>query len=458
MSKAKVIEHPASKPRWQFEKQGLGYRCWNEAIETEFRFTHIKRSGETLSGELGVYTNLEGVKTNNGLMHLARFNVLSSTTRSSLSKQLASRAPGHDMDWYDGLETMCQSVIRAEQHEDEAVETGNDEEDHGSNPFLVEPFILHNQPSMIFGPGGSGKSLIALACSMSLVTGREIIPGIIPHGIDRGTGRVLYLDWETDRETVNRRINKIARGHGFPAPKILYRSSNRPFADQIEALSKIVDERDIDLLVIDSAEKAMGGSREYGDANEATMKLHESIRLIGTSALLIDHVNKIDMKSKPGTATPYGSAFKTFMVRSSWELRRVEKEFDDGVLSVAMFHAKSNDTALFEPIGINIIYSDDYLKITFDRDDVDVSRPGISSSSHDPSSSIDANASIDELLSSGRAFHIKDIASLTGLDYQPVYQRVNRGVRKGLYVKDGDGFIRKAGVSVVEQETAFGEE
>jgi hypothetical protein len=75
-----------------FERQGLGYRLFAESIGTEFRISHIKRSSRTLEGDLAVSINMPGIKTVDGKLHLARFNMTSSQTRSSLAKALASRA------------------------------------------------------------------------------------------------------------------------------------------------------------------------------------------------------------------------------------------------------------------------------------------------------------------------------------------------------------------------------
>lgn len=428
--------------RWSFEKVGLGYRCWNEAIETEFRISHIKRSSETLSGELAVHTNLANVKTNKGLMHLARFNVLSSTSRSSLAKQLAARAPDHNMDWYDGLETLCQMVIKAEQQGEDVVYVGHETDEVEENHFLVEPLILNNQPSMIFGPGGSGKSVIALACALSLITGREIIPGIQPHR----RGNAMYLDWETDKETINRRLHRIARGHGFPPPPLLYRASSRPFSEQVEAISALVDKHDIDLIVIDSAEKSMGAGHERADANEATMRLHEAVRLIGVSTLIIDHINKVDLRSKPGQATPYGSAFKTWMVRSSWEIRRVGDESDREHLKTVLFHAKSNDTALYAPLGIRIDYPPTGEKtITFSREDVDVEPESYGSAPVVIEKTVPEM--VQELLAGGSMYQQSVIPDLIpSRNKLTVMKAVQRGLDKGVLVRDEKGFIGLAPV------------
>lgn len=350
---------PDSPSRWNFEKVGMGYRCWADAVATEFRFTHLKRSGESLTGELAIRTNLKGIKTNNGVMHLARFNVLSSSTRHALANQLDKRSPGIDIDWADGLEHLCQGVIIAEQQGTPIDLIGQEAPMAWQDNFLLEPFVLTERPSMIFGPGGMGKSLLGLTCAVSVKTGVELIPGAVP----RISGPVLYLDWETNKQTVNDRIQAICKGHGIEAPKIAYRRCIRPLYEDAERLAEVVQERKIILVVIDSAAYAMGGTGERGMPEETVLRMHEGIRMMGCASLIIDHVNKVDQKQKPGTATPYGSAYKTNAVRMSWEIRK-GPDTGDGTLRINAYQAKSNDTATMPPLGLALEWGQGIIRYT----------------------------------------------------------------------------------------------
>lgn len=333
---------------WVFQRVGLGYKVESESIETEIRLTRVKRSGESLTGELVVTTRLAGVKTVNGnVMHVARLNVLSSTSRVALANYLEKRTPDKHMDWHHGIETLAQGVILGEQRGEVIEEVGLDPITPTDEQFAVEPLVMRGRPALLYGPGGGGKSLVALTTGISIATGREIIPGILP----RTMGNVLYLDWETNRETVNDRIQAIANGHGFAAPRMFYRRCVRPLADDAEELSAIVAEKDIIYVIVDSAAYAMGAQREYGDANESVLRMHEGLRMMKVTALIIDHVAKSDIHVKPGEATPYGSAYKINAVRTSWELR---SQSDEEGLVVGLYHAKSNDTAKLNAIGIGL--------------------------------------------------------------------------------------------------------
>jgi hypothetical protein len=420
--------------RWQFEKVGMGYRCWDEKIQTEFRLTHLKRSRGDLTGELSVGTNIKDVKTHKGILHVARFNVLSSSSRSSLARMLEKRTPGQDMDWFDGLEWLCQNVIIAETTGEPIDEVGLKPATPPGDRWLVEPLVLKGRPSMIFGPGGVGKSLLGLTCGLSVACGREIIPGIEP----AVHGNVLYLDWETTREVINDRIQAIARGHDFKPSGMLYRRCVRPLADDAEELSAVVAEKKIVLVIVDSAAYAMGAQGEYGDANESVLRLHEALRLMNTTALIIDHVNKTDLRAKPGTATPYGSAYKTNAARISWEVRKAPSA---NGLAINLYHAKSNDTRQLEPIGLSLEWDEG--RIRFSQTAVveeEVSEERV----HDS-----ARKAITELLDEGAAMKNAEICrALVSITASTVRGALLRMVRSGEATLDEDGYYRLARVPI----------
>jgi hypothetical protein len=269
------------------------------------------------------------------------------------------------MDWFDGLEWLCQHVIIGEERGENIDEVGMDAPTPPNDRWCVEPLVMKGRPALLFGPGGVGKSLIALTCGLSVAYGREIIPGVPPSV----HGPVLYLDWETTKDVINDRIQNIASGHHFVPTRnsIYYRHCVRPLASDAEELSAIVAAKGIVLVIVDSSAYAMGAQGEYGDANESILRMHEALRIIGVTSLIVDHVNKTDAKAKGGAATPYGSAYKTNAARVSWEVR---KEPSTEGLRISLYHAKSNDTALLPPIGISLDWGPD--SIVFHKIEVDV--------------------------------------------------------------------------------------
>ena len=404
----------------------MGYRCWDDKIQTEFRLTHIKRSRGDLTGELSVITNLATAKTHKGVLHVARFNVLSSTSRSSLAKMLEKRTPGMDMDWFDGLEWLCQNVIISEARGEEINEVGISPRTPPGHQYMVEPLIMKGRPALLFGPGGVGKSLLALTCGLSVAVGREIIPGIPP----AVHGPVLYLDWETTAEVINDRIQSIAARHKFKPEGMFYRRCVRPLADDAEELSAIVAQKKIVLVIVDSAAYAMGSQGEYGDANESVLRMHEALRLIGVTSQIVDHVNKTDARGKGGTASPYGSAYKTNAARISWEVR---KSPSTNGLAINLYHAKSNDTQLLPPIGLTLDWDED--TISFHQSEVIEEKDG--------SEADDTSGAIREVLEVKGSMQSADLCtSLHWIKAVTIRSNLSRMLGRGELTKDEAGSYR----------------
>lgn len=341
----------------------MGYRVTADAVQTEIKVTRLKRSSGEIHGDIKVKANIEGIKTigNERIMHMARFNLSSSTARNSLSKLLESRTPkDRKMDWFDGLEALCQGVMLAEMVGQPYVATG-DVPLNGSRPprHAIDPLAPANVTSLLYGPGGSGKSVLALACAMSILNNHVIVPGFTP-GM---TGPILYLDWETDVGVINERAQAIAVGAGITTAPITYRRCIRPLAEEAEEIANAVAERGIAYMVIDSAGMAIGGTGERGDANESTLRLFDAIRHIGVTTQVIDHVSKQEMKTANGKALmPYGSIYKINLARSAWELRNITGESDEAN-TITLVHAKANDSRLHAPISLEINWEPN--RITF---------------------------------------------------------------------------------------------
>jgi hypothetical protein len=358
--------------RSEFARSGLGYVLRLEEISTELRVHRIKRRSEETSAELVVKTRIMGIKTVNGVLHAARFNMSSSTMRERVGKLLSGRHPGIDVDWHYFLEELCQRTLEAEAAGEPVVEIGHDAIDKSKPRWAIDPLMPLRAPTLLYGPGGTGKSFIACAMAISVAGGREVVPGFAP----AIKGKVLYLDWETSRDTVNARLIRIADGIDIEVPRgILYRRQNRPLADDAEDLSSIVADSGVIFVIIDSCGGAIGPQGEYGDANEGALKLFEAIRFLGpVSTLIVDHVSKTELvlAGKRGKV-PYGSIYKINYSRQAWELRPVEKKAPDDPLRVGFHDFKRNDTAEHEPIGLRVDWKAD--TITFAPDSLAATTP-----------------------------------------------------------------------------------
>jgi hypothetical protein len=194
-----------------------------------------------------------------------------------------------------------------------------------------------------------------LAACVSLQSGYEIIPGWRP----TRRGVALYLDWETDRDTLNRRVRMICRGIGIPYTPINYTNMTDPLSDKLEWLTEKVASDGVDLVCVDSVEAAMAGSRsDGGDMNDTASKMNQVLRRVGKSAILVDHVNSQNAKADGLAGKAYGSIFKRNWVRMSYELKRVH-EGGDGEKHLGVYCTKRNNGSRFDAFGLSWTINDE---------------------------------------------------------------------------------------------------
>ena len=226
--------------------------------------------------------------------------------------------------------------------------------------WAVKPITPALKPSVLYADGGSGKSTLAVAICMSVASGIEIVPGIIPEV----TGNAMYLDWESDEDDVLDMVNKIAKGLGPIGPAgeyltnedfdITYVSCGDNLSNMHEEIEKKAEESDSVFVVVDSAVPA--SSDDVNDV-EAPKALFRALRTIGRPALILAHVSKDDGKK------PFGSAFWWNYSRSVWRMSN-ESIPDADYITVGLEHRKANGFKLQPPMAIRVDHAEETIKFT----------------------------------------------------------------------------------------------
>jgi hypothetical protein len=340
--------------RVSFDREGLGYVMRVPELATEMTIDHLSRSRGELHADLAVKCGLPGIRSVDGHVHQARFNLSSTTSRTTLSRALTARASAEGLDWLDLLEDFCRRVMAAEREGDPAEEVG-------ALPmplretYRLEPLLPQDQVSILFGDGGTGKSTLAAAIAVSIKSGATLVDGWTPR-----RANVLYLDWEAGVASINRRVRGVALGAHIPErTTITYMNCRRrgPLSNFAEDVARRVDREQYGLVVVDSVGMASGTGAEGSDANESAIRLFSAFGYIGTTVLAIDHVNKNDAIESGRPSRPYGSIYKSHLARATYELRRSSNP--DGSSNLGIYNTKVNDAAPMPPIGLRVSHQDD---------------------------------------------------------------------------------------------------
>jgi hypothetical protein len=269
-------------------------------------------------------------------------NLAAIRTRTEVANRLEKLHPSVDWDYV--VETVAVSTTRR-MRQGAPVVLLTDDIPTKPVGFRCAPLVHEAMPSVLFGPGGLGKSLVALMMAMAVETGGW-------HGKFCGVpGKTLYLDYESEKEDLAHRAKQLRLGHpGLMSAQPSYRRSHVPIADDLPALRRIVDENDIRLVVIDSLAAACGAELERA---ETATRFYSALRSLRVSSLIIAHVAKnSDEKSI------YGSVFFSNFARSTWEIRKEQEAGEDAITRIGLYHRKSNLGPLQRPFGLTMTFTD----------------------------------------------------------------------------------------------------
>ena len=317
----------------------------------------IDRVQEHRDGRIGVQILIEttapGITPRLADEHV---NINAGRTRSALAKDLEQKYPLEESEtasrgWEYIVESTCSMVLEHLRVGEPAVRLSLT----SAAPvrWILNPLIADRKPTILYGPGGSGKSYFALFVAM--LVQNEV--GSQPLNLFPSEQRnVLYLDWETDREDTEARASLISDGLGIPhLDPPLYRRCYSPLADDLSAISRIVSENDVGLVIVDSVAPACGG--ELGK-EEVALRFYAAYRKLDVPGLLIGHVSKAEARAKRGGATPFGSVFFENIARLTWELR-VRKDGEADLTEAGIFLRKTNITRrATPPIGFSLSVTD----------------------------------------------------------------------------------------------------
>ena len=216
--------------------------------------------------------------------------------------------------------------------------------------WLIKPLIPRNQLVVIFAPGGTGKSLLALYIAAGLATGRNIF------GIEHQPISVLYMDYEMQQAQLYERLTAMGYNKDTDLTRLHY-ASLPPIGslDKPEGAKQICDLAracQAKLVIIDTFSRAVEGAENDADTVRNFYRWTAiNLKQEGRSLMRIDHAGKDLKKGARGTSA------KNDDVDLVWQMTKV-----DGRL--VMIRQKHRHTWI--PERINLIIHDQHKMFTQD--------------------------------------------------------------------------------------------
>jgi AAA domain len=292
-------------------------------------------------------------------------------------------------------------------------------------PHLV-PFLLpEKRPTILYGPGGTGKSMLAVAAAVAVAAGANFL------GWPCEQGEVLYLDWETEEGDIASRVHRVAKGMSLERPPTLhYMNMIHPLSQRMAEVARVIALHEVRLVIIDSVGMASSQQRDGADASEGAVRFFRGLRELGVASLLIDHVTGEDMK-RSSTPKPYGSVYKYNAARNAFEIRQREDTLL-GMHVAVLTHQKSNLGPKHPDVEVEYEYGIDYVRVR---------RRGMASGPPPEDRVLDA-------LVGGPITHsrLTDVLNVEGEPISEVTVRlaVRTLVQQGHVIVNNSGFIRLA--------------
>lgn len=338
LTKPIITESPGGvKLDWYHDQEmvlGASVEYLNESsrgIFGEFNFTHL-------------FDEFPPIK------HL-HFNLQNTKARQDIVRRLEALSLPVDFNWLSLVDQVCDIAIDSLRKETPIENINIEPFSRGTN-YLLYPLLVRGQPNTIYGTGGFGKSILADYIAVLVQFGIAGLDWVVE------PGNVLYLDWETDVDTHRRRIKAMKKGLDITdTDEIMYRFCDHDLIDEIDSIRKVVADKKVELVIVDSQMAATSNPRPGLDASQEASAFYNALRTLQCTVLIIDHITKLGMSENSGTDTAYGSVVKYNRTRNQFFVRRTQ-EPGDTFIEMALVHKKFNDGRLQKPFGLRIDFTE----------------------------------------------------------------------------------------------------
>lgn len=213
------------------------------------------------------------------------------------------------------------------------------------NSFILQPVLREKEHTVVFGIGGTGKSVLMLAFAACIDQGIPYLDMVVQQR------NVLYLDYEDEEENQRYRLDLLREGWQMEErPHVFYKRAEISLPSMADALAREIEAKNIEYMIVDSAALACGAEPETADAANAYFRTLRGLKLRGS--VTIAH----QPKEKERSNMPFGSVFWWNNPRSIWQLQKAQLEGED-MLHVGLFHKKANNGRLEPGIGFRLDFS-----------------------------------------------------------------------------------------------------
>lgn len=305
--------------------RGIATLVWPEFdVSVMFDRFHEDRRSHDVAAEMSCFAGSNGAPE---LLHRARLNLGSTQARTAAAKFLTGRR--EEVDWAGLLEQCAWQVLDAFRRGRGPVVLRDVVVDETVPRVVIAPLLAADDPVILFGDGGSAKSMLGLALAMSVESGIPYADLHVSQSL-----RAAYLDFEWQATPHRRRMQALCGGGELPSLVYIPCGAEGPLSAQVERLQRIIHERSIEYVFIDSVALACAGPPEEAGV---CLDFFQALTRLNVGACLLAHINRGGDEERP-----FGSTFWHNSARSTWFLE-ANQEPGTPRLDLALTNRKSND-------------------------------------------------------------------------------------------------------------------
>jgi hypothetical protein len=202
-----------------------------EPLPDGFRFTwkqwHVTVALQRFhQGAHGIAAELTASSVCNGQEGILTQGIISLSSfsgRQQLAKRLQQLHDGPN--WNTVVEHVCIRGLR-EYRKGTPSESLEPQEGDETAYFICNPLLYARHPTLLYGPGESGKSIFTLYVACLLQSGGiSANLAVVPNGHN-----VLYLDWELRAPEMRARVKQLRAGHPELTSAPWHRAMSLPLA------------------------------------------------------------------------------------------------------------------------------------------------------------------------------------------------------------------------------------
>lgn len=170
--------------------------------------------------------------------------------------------------------------------------------------YLLKPYIVEGGGSILFAPGGSGKSYFALLMAQSINQGYGGIWNV-------RKARVLYVNLERSTLSLEKRLLLVNQVLELPleAPMLMANARGKTLGHVVEAIGG-----DFDMVVLDSLSRAGAGSLVDDEAANSVMDV---VNGLAATWLVVAHTPRADSTHEFGSVMFANAADLTLSLKSA---------------------------------------------------------------------------------------------------------------------------------------------